>query len=440
MKKVHNSPAKTAALRKHARLAKTAPPGHRTTVSSYRPTPEQDKALVSIMEWLRVGGWIFTLAGYAGTGKTTLLQHLINTIGRPFLCCAPTGKAASVLRGKIPGLTVKTVHQLLYQPQGESLRELDRLEKELDDARANEKPTADIFLAIKEEKERLSREDVRFTPKPSPELLPGKLVIVDEASMVSRKMMEDFEGTGCKVLFVGDEGQLPPVNDDSWFIGYEHNARLTTVMRQALDSPIIRLSMQVREGEVNLEEYKEGACIITDKDSIDPQAWHEANQVLTGSNASRHRLNRFFRKALGRNGSVLPVAGDKLICLKNDHYKLPPWINGVQFLAAGPVEDPGDGIHYLSCDYDGIEQQLEFYPYHCHKHYKEDLEEEPRESRRGVFEADYAYAITVHKSQGSEWPYVIIADDGMQLGNKPFRQRWLYTAVTRAKEKLILVR
>ena len=78
-----------------------------------------------------------------------------------------------------------------------------------------------------------------------------------------------------------------------------------------------------------------------------------------------------------------------------------------------------------------------FYRYPFQVHYDVNAVEEPWQSRSGLREFDYAYAITVHKSQGSEWARVLIADDGMQSGNKEFRKRWLYTAVTRAKQELV---
>ena len=414
-----------------------------TSTPNLTLTPEQDKALVAISSWLKEPltqeNWMFTLSGFAGTGKTSTLQYLVQTIDQQFLCCAPTGKAASVLRGKIPGLDVRTAHQILYVPTGQSVAALERLERALQDAKANDQPTVALLLAIRDEKERLSADKVSFMPKPSPDVIPGRLIIVDESSMVSERMRDDFKDLDCKVLFVGDSGQLPPVRETSWFIEHKHDATLTTIMRQALDSPIIRLSMQVREGRFNREEFASGNCMVISKGDLDPQLWLKADQILTGGNASRRRINRYVRKCLGYNRSSLPVAGEKMICLKNDHYKIPPWINGIQFTTTEDTPNPSDaGQFLLNCDYDGIMMCQEFYPYHCNSHYVEDLEEEPREMRKGLFEADYAYGITVHKSQGSEWPFVIVADDKLFKEQVEFRKRWLYTAITRAKQQLII--
>lgn len=404
-------------------------------------TKGQSTALQAINKWLsaKKGKWMFALTGYAGTGKTTLLQELIASLKTPYVCCAPTGKAASVLRAKLPGVTVKTAHQILYTPNESSRKALDELEEELMTARQAELPTARIRLEIEREKERLSKDPVSFKRREQAGVSPGALIIVDEASMVSERMLNDFERTDCRVLFVGDDGQLPPVRETSWFIEYKHEARLEEIVRQALDSPIIRLSMEIRSGSVDTSQYRSGACVLTTKDKVPHEDWLTADQVLTGGNLSRRRINRFFRKRLMRQDQ-LPERGDKLICLKNDHYQKPPWINGVQFLATDNC-GPGDGesSYLLPASYEGLELELDFYGYHCQLHYDETLREEPREMRKGLFEADYAYAVTVHKSQGSEWPFVILADDQMRKECKSFRTQWLYTAVTRAKDRLLIV-
>lgn len=417
-------------------------------------TKDQDKALVAIDKWLedtkslRAGtydgeGWMFSLAGYAGTGKTTLLAHLIQHLKNPPLCAAPTGKAASVLRSKLKGVMVKTIHQVLYQPHGDSVSKLEKLEAELAAAIADDKATTDIRFRLREEKQRLAALRPSFTVKPDNKALhalKGNLIIIDEASMVSTYMLNDLRATGCRVLFVGDSGQLPPVRDDGWFIERKHNACLNEIMRQALDSPIIRLSMQIRDGDVPISEYNNvaGAAAIVDKMKVDPAVWLEANQVLTGSNFARRKCNRFFRQQRGWAKTPLPRAGDKMICLKNDHHQIPAWINGVQFSATGDVENMSSIELPLNCDYGECEHVVDFYPYHCMRHYTENILEEPREMRKGLFEADYAYCVTVHKSQGSEWPFVILADDGFQKGQVDFRKRFLYTAVTRAKERFLM--
>jgi exodeoxyribonuclease-5 len=412
-------------------------------------TKQQDQAMSSIGRWLKEKSitpenWLFTISGFAGTGKTTLLQHLINSLGDKPICCAPTGKAASVLSSKLPGISVQTIHQILYKPSSKNLDTLDRLVA-AKVAYIAENPTPDVKIVkrldteISQEKDRIASMKVSFSMKENTEKLRNKLIFIDEGSMVSRKMLEDFSRIGCKVLMVGDPFQLPPVNSKSWFADREHDASLTEVMRQALDSPIIRLSIQIREREINISDFASGDCILCTKDQLSPEDWLNCDQVLTGSNNSRQRINRFFRKKLGFEHSELPVAGEKMICLKNDHYRMPCWINGVQFRTTGDCQETAEGHIGIFAEYEGVHfNGQEFYEYDCLSHYKQDAEQLDITMRDGLFECDYAYAITCHKSQGSEWDSVIVADDKMRSEDKEFRAKWLYTAVTRAKKKLIL--
>lgn len=405
-----------------------------------KPTKLQSEAIKKVKAWTknRQLGRIFTLAGFAGTGKTTILQFIVEDIKpRNLILCAPTGKAASVLSSKLKK-NVRTVHKVLYCPRGQSLKELEKLEAQLAVAREEGAPTVDLLLEIAAEKERLAAEDnVHFDTKPIAELNDESIVICDEASMVSDRMKRDFEETGARVLYVGDPGQLPPVKESSWFIDYQHDVMLTEILRQALDSPIIRLSMEIRAGEVDVKQYKEGDCRIMRKDKVDIEEWVAADQILTGANESRRRINRFMRKKLGHDGH-LPHPGERLICLKNCYDHIPQFINGVQCLSREEFSKSMEGIE-ARITYEGSAVNVPFYDYHVRSNYLEGLKELPRDCREGLFEADYAYAITVHKSQGSEWDNVVVADDQMQKNAKEFRQRWLYTAVTRAKKKLTIV-
>lgn len=403
-------------------------------------TKEQGEAAHSIVSWLNSPSskWDYILHGYAGTGKTYLLGELISGMNCAYWCCAPTGKAASVLAGKLKGVTVMTVHQLLYQPAGQSLSELEAL---IEKGRAN--PSPEMEKQIRDLKLKLSKQGPSFSLKENLMVERGDLVIVDESSMVTSKMRGDFEDTGAKVLFVGDPGQLPPVGSSSWFTQEAPDFTLRDIQRQALDNPIIRLSMDIRNGEVDPKQYQTEACRILPKGKVDSASWLDFDQVLTGMNKTRCKINRFFRKSLGR-GSPLPMAGEKLICIKNNLHGTPRVVNGVMFHAIEDVEFDPDDIHtaeVISMNYEGRELLQEpFYTYHTHKHYDYTLTEEPRDFRKGLVELDYAYAITVHKSQGSEWDSVLLADDDFQKQDLEFRKKYLYTAVTRAKKKLLIVK
>ncbi len=410
-------------------------------------TPEQSAAALKVQEFISrrsIHGddWMMSISGFAGTGKTFLMQTLINDGVHPkIICCAPTGKAAAVLKSKLKGVEVWTIHQALYTPLNQNLSALDSLQASLLSLPEDSPERVKILREIDREKKRLAGEDVQFTLRENSRISPGSLVIIDEASMVSPRILEDLKKTGAKVIFVGDSGQLPPVEGENWFMKRKHDASLISIQRQAKDSPIIRLSFQIREGCVNREEFEDinGDCRLVHKSVVAPEEWAAADQILTGRNESRQRINRFIRRRRGYGDFMDPYAGEKLICLKNDWNARPQLINGVLFESLSEAT-MGQTDMVMDIRYEGVELlSVPYYSFHTRSHYVRSITPEPPELRRGLFELDYGYCITVHKSQGSEWDSVIIADDRMQESDKKFRQKWLYTAVTRASKKLTIV-
>lgn len=402
-------------------------------------SPEQDSAAMKIVHWLPSSDQVFMLGGFAGTGKTYLLSHIIQDLkthnNLDILCCAPTGKAASVLRSKLNGKDVTTIHSLIYSPISEDTKRLEALLESL-----SKDPTSTTLLnEIDIEKRRLADLRVGFQITSKAKIVPDQLVIVDESSMVSNEMYRDLVATGAKLLFVGDPGQLPPVGDGGWFLKADYDVVLREVQRQALESPIIRLSMDVRGGTVSTKNYQYDDCRISDKSEVSKSDWMKADQVITGTNASRRKINRFYRKQLGHvEKSDLPIAGEKLICLKNNSETDIKYINGVQAMIASDSKYDDFGNFRMDVMYEGsLIESLECYDFYFLEHYQDNGVIDPWYMRKDLREFDYAYAITVHKSQGSEWDTVIIADDKMMRENFNFRKRWLYTAVTRAKTNLI---
>lgn len=426
-------------------------------------TPEQESAVDKIHRFLKDDdAWEFHLGGFAGTGKTYLLQYLINE--KPageMVCCAPTGKAASVLQAKLKNTPVSTVHRFLYRPVQVKSPELEELKVKYDAAvkEGNDPELIEnLRMEMRDERAKLAKMELAFDLK---EDVVGsckrKLVIVDEASMVTSGMRDDLQSTGAKVIFVGDPGQLPPVGDGGWFLTMPFDYVLETIHRQALDSPIIRMSMDIRNRSIKKSDYVEGNAVI--RNGVDDSVLTEFDQVITGRNATRHRLNRKIRYLLGfkqRTGK-LPCEGERIICLKNERVivdddefdsRYETYTNGIQAVVACNSLETIDGISdlypswYFDIYYNAgnfLRQAVRVYPYHFLANYDNDLEVEQRDARQAFREFDYAYAITAHKSQGSEWDRVIVFDDKMRRNDKEFRQRWLYTAVTRAKREMILV-
>lgn len=404
------------------------------------------------------------MAGYAGTGKTTILAHWIRNEGLDPVICAPTAKAALVLRKKLsmPLLRVGTIHSYLYTPKSASRHNLDLMEAKLAAMTVGSEASFALQEQILKERRSQIKGRMSFALKEGSEDEPQTdLIIVDEASMVTRQMHKDLFERSRKVLYVGDEAQLPPVGCGGFFHKSEADIRLEHIHRQALDNPIIALAQMIREG-CEPSSYRHPGCEIRIKSQMAPEEFLEADQVLIGSNRGRHKLNRFFRERLWGPGyarAALMMPGERLVCKQNATKSDPALVNGALFtveadepLAAWnfdtskrpykPVKHPVEStlLKYGDQDYTFAEIFLGL----MIGNYHEDIEHVDQSIMLdanvryglGCLDFDYSYGITVHSSQGSEWDKVVLCDDW--AGND--RKRWLYTAVTRAKESLIWVK
>lgn len=381
---------------------------------------------------------IFTLGGYAGTGKTYLLQELIQSGDHEFTCCAPTGKAASVLQKKLTNQEVSTIHSLVYKvaDKTEQLKffeeQLLKMTDETEKKKMQEK--------IAEEKEKIKNQGLVFERK-DVSINPDSIIIVDEASMVSNEMMEDLKRLGHKIIFVGDPAQLPPVkgSDKTWLNKFDYV--LEEVVRQALESPIVRMSMDIRNGDYRGVNYTTDDCYEIDVRNMDSGLFTQYDQTICGTNIVRQKNNRFVRRQYGYE-SNLPVKGEKMICTQNKTQSGFGYINGIELTSLSDVAgDRFDPLSVIDIEYEGEERKdVNFYNYDCLSHYIKDIEKMPYWETQNLVKMDYAYCITCHKAQGSEWDKVIVVDDGFGSRDRELKKRWLYTAVTRAKEKLILLR
>src|SRR5215475_5297859 len=251
-------------------------------------TPHQDAALKAVSAWLKAKPGqgntpqTFRLFGYAGTGKTTLARHLAEEVDGKVLYAAFTGKAALVMRSK--GCErASTIHSLIYKTResGEEIPSFDLW----DDAPASK----------------------------------ASLIVIDECSMVDAELGRDLISFGVPLLVLGDPAQLPPIQGGGFFTEAEPDLILTEVHRQAKDDPIIFLSMQVREGK-RLEPGEYGQSQVVRRAALDPARVLGADQLLVGRNATRRAYNMRMRERRGF-AEILPLAGDKLVCLRNNRRK-----------------------------------------------------------------------------------------------------------------------
>jgi exodeoxyribonuclease-5 len=372
-------------------------------------SPQQDAALKAVSAWLKSGKpQIFRLFGFAGTGKTTLARHFAEQAGGDVQFAAFTGKAAQVLRSR--GATnARTIHSLIYRPRGEEA---------VEDEATGKTSIAPTFA--------LNRQ--------SP-VAKAKLVIIDECSMVDEALGRDLMSFGTPILVLGDPGQLPPISGGGFFTDHEPDILLTEIHRQARDNPIIRLALDVREGrEFMYGDY--GTAQVIAKTDVTRELVLGADQVLVGTNKTRRRYNQRLRELKGFTAEF-PQAGDKLVCLRNDPAK--GLLNGslwrvmtssketskpgINLLVSPEDEEPGRGIAKIKL----LKAQFE-----------DPDADIPWQTRKRYDDFDYGYALTTHKAQGSQWPNVVLFDESWAF--KETRQRWLYTAVTRAAERLTVVR
>lgn len=383
--------------------------------------PQQITAIDKIRYWLEYGTeLVFRLFGYAGTGKTTLAKYIAEHCTRPIFC-AFTGKAAHVLRQK--GCEAFTIHQLIYNPQEKSRKKLQDLEVELaqtiDPAKKEQ-----IEEKIRLEHERLKSPN--FILNEDSVIKDADLVIVDECSMVSEKMAHDLMSFGVSILVLGDPAQLPPTRGSGYFINGAPDFMLTEIHRQAADNPIIQLATSIRQRNYPVPD---GGMVICWND-VTPENALNAEQIIVGRNDTRTGINARMRNLLGRKGAM-PEKTDRLVCLRNNHDI--GLLNG----AIWNVENALPAKHGL------VDMALRSEDHQCiavtsHTFYF--LEEECKMSwwqRKEAEEFDYGYALTCHKSQGSEWDKVLVFDESSAFGANKWKH--LYTAVTRAAKELILV-
>jgi exodeoxyribonuclease-5 len=386
---------------------------------------QQVEAIAQVERWLgRGGGEVFRLFGYAGTGKTTLLKYFAKRCDARV--AAFTGKAAQVLRTK--GVAdASTIHSLIYIPvdKTELRAERDKLKRKKMLTPAEERRLRKLQEELRGPSFVLNRVGLRLNPP--------DLIMLDECSMIDKQMARDLLSFELPLLVVGDPAQLPPINGEGYFTnGEEPDVMLTEIHRQARGSPIIRMATRARQGEPVRGRW--GNCGVSA--SLPPDWWREW-QLLCGRNITRHNYNRRGRALFGFDDE-LPVAGDRLVCLRNNHAL--GLLNGslwrVTEASYGRRNVPYFSLQLVSLD-DG-EREVE-----CHAHKKifqevDAYEDWDWQDRLQAEEFDYGYALTVHKAQGSQWDRVVLVDESWCF--REHRDRWLYTGLTRACEQLTLIR
>ena len=364
---------------------------------------DQQTAIAAVAAWMRIKyAPFFYLAGFAGSGKTTLARHIASLQKGRVAYAAFTGKAAKVMRAAgCDG--ARTIHSLIYKA------EIDI-------------KTGETEFSI------------------DPDALDGvSLVVIDECSMVNEELGNDLLSFGVPVLVLGDPGQLPPVSGAGFFTAGTPTFMLTEIHRQAAGSPIIRLATQIRNGEFRARQASEPGLDIVPRSDLEPGAVTGADAILGGRNATRAAYNARLR-ALKGFADPYPEVGETILCLRNDREKR--LVNGESFIVEQrlkPGKKSGHKIlNYKIGDPDDDERSdIAVRILDCFFTSPAAVADVPFKVKGGTHQFDFGYALTVHKAQGSQWSNVCVFDESFVFRDDA--RRWLYTAVTRAADHLTLV-
>lgn len=389
-------------------------------------TRKQEEGLRRAVERYRAGEAYTCITGYAGAGKSTLVRFIIEALDVPedlVVYATYTGKAAQVLRNKGNDNAI-TLHKLLYQ------------------AHANTKTGK-----------------YRFEPKKTLDK-PYQIIVVDEVSMVNQQMWDLLLSHGVYVLACGDPGQLSPISGGTTDVILHPHVFLDEIMRQALDSEIIRLATHIRNGRpLSTFNCLQEEVMIKERWEFEPSMLLWADQTLCALNATRVKYNNLCRELKGFK--PFPQVGDKVIDLHNEWEilsdKNSPLTNGClgNILSISrkslycrtkgcpysiPVfnitmeTDTGEIFSDLIVDANALESETQT----LNDKQKFDM----RKNRRAPdppLDFTYGYVLTGWKAQGSEWGKVLVMEE-----NFPYdwteKIKYLYTCATRASNRLVVIK
>jgi len=344
---------------------------------SLKRSADQDEAWKRFLKWVAVGeSQEFRLGGLAGTGKTTLIKSMRENMGSCEVI-APTAKAAEVLNRK--GVPAKTCHSLLCRFENETVGS-----------------------------------DGRTVPVFSDRTISRDFLIVDEASMITGEMREKILRCAKRVVWVGDYGQLPPVEPDGSGVRVltedSLDAKLTEQHRHGDALEIIRFANFLRAGGNPKKWINASSQVSVDppgitnlKEIVDHVLSNQIWPVICYTNAFIAAFNKAIRQASGFKNEL--EVGLKIVCtFNNQNYGI---ANGEMFT----IESFSFNRIKTEC---GKTFPVTFNP-----------------KGRGDVRVQDGYAVTCHKSQGSEWPSIAVIEE-MRASAE-----WRYTAATRAQKSVL---
>lgn len=395
-------------------------------------TKGQENAVATAVARYKSGERYTCISGMAGTGKTSCLMTIAQSLPgidmyKDIGFVSYTGKASRVMAQK--GLpNVSTIHKLIYK---------------------------------------FWKDKYGVSHKSKVESIPYKVIFIDEISMVDFNLLQDLASFGTHIICCGDHAQLPPVNGRDNLLLTKPHAMLDEIVRQEADSGIIKLSHLVKDGyDDYVKNFKSDNAIVLPKESLNTGMLLWADTILCAKNNTRNSINSQVRKLKGYDGDLKD--GEKVICLNNYwDYESDTGVflmNGTTGIAKNikhftnnipyyvtrriPIKKtsiPTYNFNFVTDTLDtftDINADKGLFLNNCNTLSQDDeyiLSINKKYKKYIPMYFDYGYCLTVHKAQGSEWDNVLVIEEDFPFGKKEHRQ-WLYTALTRAKKKVVLLR
>ncbi|HEX9825816.1 MAG TPA: ATP-binding domain-containing protein [Flavobacteriaceae bacterium] len=450
----------------------------------FEPTSKQNIVLDQLSKFVFdvTPNVLYLLKGFAGTGKTSIIGTLVSNLWetkKSAVLMAPTGRAAKVI-SNYSGKEAFTIHKKIYFPKKDKVGGVKFVLQP-------NKHRNTIFIV----------DEASMIPD-----APSDSKLFENGSLLDDLMQYVYSGHKCKLLLIGDKAQLPPVKSDlspamdMQLLDLNYNKKvfqmeLDEVVRQELDSGILDNATRLREVlhdefyesfAFNLNGFKDVVRLIDGQEIMDAinDAYdangHEETAIIVRSNKRANLYNQQIRNRILFRESEL-TAGDYLMVVKNNYFWIKPTTEA-GFIANGDIIEVLEifGIKELygfrfaevkvkMVDYprmrpfetvlllDTIEAETPSLTYEdSNKLYQEvqkDYEDETSNYRKflkikgnkhfNALQVKFSYAITCHKSQGGQWNTVFVEQPYLPNGMDKEFIRWLYTAITRAKEKLYLI-
>lgn len=450
----------------------------------FEPTQKQNIVLNQLSEFIfnKQPNSLYVLKGYAGTGKTTIVGTIVTNLWKAkksAVLMAPTGRAAKVI-SNYSGKEAFTIHKKIYFPKKEKNGGVKFVLQP-------NKHKNTIFIV----------DEASMIPD-----TPGESKLFENGSLLDDLMQYVYSGHQCKLVLIGDTAQLPPVkldlspalNEDTLSLNYNKEVikmELDEVVRQEFDSGILANATVLREALSNgfhdsfkfdLSPFKDVIRLIDGQEVMDAvndsysDLGHEETTIIVRSNKRANLYNKQIRNRILFNENEL-TPGDYIMVVKNNYFWVKP-TSEAGFIANGDIIEVLEIFNLIDLygfrfaevkvrmvDYpkmrpfetvlllDTIESESPSLSYEDgNKLYQEvmkDYESETSNYKKflkvknnkyfNALQVKFSYAITCHKSQGGQWHTVFVEQPYLPNGIDKEYLRWLYTAITRAKEKLYLI-